>query len=245
MFRIDFRRVASVWMSGLVVYVVMAASSGASCGGGVSLSENGQSGAGGSGGGASAGGGQDLMDALTDPVPDADADPQSGSRLKRKFFLGDDGAREYEHWIDTAAGTVSSIRNLWYDATRDEDCATQRASDGQLRCLPVDASFSFEAVYADPACTQPLLELKAGPAGCPLHVPRYGRTMEFSGCPSDGFKLRYFAVGALAGPGTQVYRMNGAACTGPTGLDPTVTTYELGPEVAPSEFVGLTPSVEP
>ena len=75
---------------------------------------DGSSGADGSGG--------DLLDALTNPVADAKADPAtSGTRLKAKYYAGADGSRQFVGW---------------HDAQRDEDCYFGAAADGVLRCAP-------------------------------------------------------------------------------------------------------------
>src|SRR5690349_16994423 len=110
------RDVGVCLVGGAMVYVAMAACSagGSTTGGhsgGVTRLGGGQGG-GASGAGPSAGQGGDsgVFDALTNPVPPASADPTSGSRLKPKYRVAEDGAKEY-------------FAGLWYDSQRAEDCS--------------------------------------------------------------------------------------------------------------------------
>lgn len=128
-------------VSGGLIYVVMAACSASSDGGGPVAGTgqdagqlDGATGADGSGDGAGgapdamgdalADGSKDssILDALTDPVPDALADvTTSGSRLKAKWIVGADGSKQFRNWYDSQLG---------------HDCYFNPASDGQTRCLP-------------------------------------------------------------------------------------------------------------
>src|SRR4051812_31745401 len=77
--------------------------------------------------------GSSLMDALTDPVKDTNADvTQSGGRLKAKFLSGADGSKQFLF--------------EWRDTQRKEDCKYRSASDLKTRCLPAGLPIAY---YAD------------------------------------------------------------------------------------------------
>ncbi len=114
------RRVLEAFVSGSIVYVMMAAcsssgkmadagtTSGSATGGHTGaggVGHGGQSGTGGTMGmggtlgTGGAGGDSGIFDALMDPVSDAMAgveNPQSGARLKGKYLLGSDGSKQYQ-----------------------------------------------------------------------------------------------------------------------------------------------------
>jgi len=82
-----------------------------------------------------------------DPLPDAEY--KAGSRLRPVFTtLGE--AKVFDHWFDAALGA---------------DCTFIETKDGQTVCMPRGNS----VVYADPACTEPLLLSTEELAGTPLH----------------------------------------------------------------------------
>jgi hypothetical protein len=111
-----------------VVYVAVAACSGAEHAGG---------------GGACGHGAGGNDSGIIDPVPKACADPVSGSRLKAKYRVAEDGSKEH-------------LPGAWYDSMRGEDCVFLHASDGKERCLPVfRGQVSY---YTDPACSVPVAE---------------------------------------------------------------------------------------
>lgn len=116
------RRALDAFVSGCIVYALMAAcsssknmmaTSASTSGSGGHLGTGGLAGTGGHGGHTSASstgsggtmgmggtsGDSGIMDALMDPVSDAMAgieNPQSGSRLKGKYVMGADGSKEYQ-----------------------------------------------------------------------------------------------------------------------------------------------------
>src|SRR5437899_3272171 len=102
------RTAAKTWAGSVAIYVVVAACSGPGDANGPLTANGPRLGhdGGESGRGHEAGA---LLDALADPVPDAKADPNSsGSRLKAKRHVGEDGSSEFIGW---------------HDMQRDEDCA--------------------------------------------------------------------------------------------------------------------------
>jgi hypothetical protein len=156
------REAAKMLGGSIVVYVVIAAcaasngvnpgfsddgglegddsSSGGSSGGGA----GGQPEADGSGSG-SGNNGPSIMDALTNPVPGASADPyQSGSRLEANYYAGADGSKQFMTMHDTQLNV---------------DCAFQGAADGVLRCIPTGQGI-FVGYYADSGCTPIVAQYK-------------------------------------------------------------------------------------
>jgi hypothetical protein len=148
-------------------------------------------------------------------VPDAMAEPVSGSRLKINYHKAEDGARV-------------PIWGVVYDADRKEDCVFQQASDGKLRCMPV-VSYSGVPTFSDPACTV-LVAVATADACAP--VPKYVRSPEAQGC---GLIVRLFAVGAQIQPATVYANYNGPC--GPMPASPGSAYYATNGEVPPSSFV--------
>ncbi len=156
-----------------------------------------------------------ILDALTDPVPSAFADPTDGTRLKATYLIGADGSKAY-------------LTSVWYDSQRSEDCSFGVAGDGQTRCLPNGAA---GGLFADSACTQPILSM---PTGCT--APAYALTQSAQGCSVNPVGTHVFSVGALTNP-TGIYVQSGASCfsagTGASGFD----YYTVGAEIPASSFV--------
>jgi len=218
----------------IAIYVVMAACSGGS---------GPQSAATGDGGGSSSG---SMGDALTDPVSQAQADPnQSGTRLKVNFYAGADGSKQ-------------SIGSM-HDTMRSEDCYFQTAGDGSTRCMPSpDANFSY---YADPGCTQGLVLVSscagtvmpayvAGTIGIPSTYP-----------PPPGQSAHLFQLGSPTTPSTPyqlslnpappgacsqyVYKCLAVSPATWTAVTAGSTVYAIGAEIPPTTFVQATKQTEP
>ena len=207
----------------IAIYVVMAACGSAS---GPAAFSQGDGGGGSSGGGTGDGSGG-ILDALTDPVPGASADPnQSGSRLKVNYFAGADGSKL------SALSMHDSMLNI--------DCTFAMATDGTLRCLPASQGVVL-GPYADAACTQPLFFQYPG-----CSVPTYGLVTASSGSCAFRPTMHVYAV---SGPykGTAFYTGTPTACT----LSPNTVSsyapyvpYTLGAEQAPGTFVQATEQTE-
>jgi hypothetical protein len=218
------RDVGVCLVGGAMVYVAMAACSaggstttGSHAGGGVTRLGGGGQGGGASGAGPSAGQGGDsgVFDALTNPVPSASADPTSGSRLKPKYRVADDGAKEY-------------LAGLWYDSQRGEDCSFATAADGVERCLPQGAGFGF---YGDMGCTMPIAAVQSGCA-----APKYAVHTVATAC-GDDLGVHVYAAGAPATL-TTVYAQSGHSCfAAGTASASGYTYYSVGAEVAATSFV--------
>jgi hypothetical protein len=201
------REVGISLLGSAVVYVTMAA-----CNGG-----------GGGGSGASAGGdglggpGTDsgLVDALTDPVSSARADPSDGTRLKATYRLAADGSKEY-------------VTGVWFDSQRAETCSFGTAGDGQERCLPAGAGAS---TYGDSACTEPVV---AVPSGCT--TPAYALTLSASTCGASAGGTHVFGVGAAASPST-IYVQSGTQCFAAGSAATGYSYFTVGAEVPATSFV--------
>lgn len=226
------RDVGLCLMGGSILYVSMAACAGRPAGnngtrgttsgggsGGIAVHNGGGGGAGGASTGATgtSGGGSDggLTDALTDPVPSAHADPAPGSRLKPKFRLGDDGAKEY-------------LGGVWWDSDRNEDCSFAVAADGKTRCLPKGSDFRY---FADAQCATPMV-LTQGTCS----APKYGISNVEAACGLDAPATKVFAIGGATNP-PMIYGKSGSSCfaIGPT--TPDWTYYTVGAEIPASSFV--------
>jgi len=182
-----------------------------------------QTGSGGMGQGGSnfdAGG---IWDALTDPVPDASADPTSGTRLKAKYRMGADGSKEY-------------INGTWFDSQRNEDCSFATAMDGQLRCLPnLAQAYVVESIFSDASCTKPVATVSDS---C---THKYAIAYETAVCMAGSQAIRVYNLGAQV---STIYYKSGANCFAGT-ISPPSKYYSLGTEVLPSSFVSATIGIDP
>ena len=84
-----------------------------------------------------------VFDAIVSPVRDATAQTGNGSRLKVKYWVGDDGSKTPVPFV------------LW-DSARSEDCVFTTAADGKSRCLPTSGNAFVGSYYSDSGCTKPL-----------------------------------------------------------------------------------------
>jgi len=145
------------------------------------------------------------------PAGPAGVAPVEGSRLKQRYYVADDGAK-------LPAG-------LW-DSKFDTACAFALAPDRSLRCLPaVELTFG-PPIFADAACTQPVLY--AATSGL-----TYARTLHES---QIGGASTYYAHKLTAYAPTSIY--SGPGCGAKT-VDAAMTYYRSAP-VMPAEFVGAT-----
>jgi hypothetical protein len=156
------------------------------------------------------------MDAITDPVPDAMADPnQSGTRLRARYLAGDDGSRQFVGW---------------HDAQRNEPCTYKTAADGVMRCTPDGPAFTM--YYGDAGCTARLFNVSAA-AVCTQ--PRYG--LSYQGCSATVYSLA-----PIAAPAAPYYVNSAGACvtmTAPGGYN-----WYAGTEVSAATFVRGTEQIE-
>lgn len=146
----DIGRVAGTFVSGCLVYAVMAA-----CSSGVDTGSDRTSTPTGSSGGTSSG-----ATSSGSPVPNAMADEwwSPGSRLKVRYVETEDGAKQFLGWFDTKRG---------------ESCVLYTYPDGSMRCLPtLDAIVG--TYFSDPACATPLAHrTKATAAPAPKSAAKF------------------------------------------------------------------------
>lgn len=220
------RVVVASLLGSLSVYVVMAACTKSDqifgTGGSGGSGQGGEMGQGGVGG-TNSGGTDDagIMDVLSDAMPDASADPVSGSRLKAKYRLGEDGSKAYLPFV-------------WYDSERKEDCNFSLAADAKERCLPLGTYNAVLGTYfSDSACTAPLA-LALYPS-CEVKYATGAKSG--GGCQFASTMTQVFVLGAKANLAT-VYVKSGANCISTSGTG--VELYEVGTEIPPSSFVAGT-----
>lgn len=230
-------RVIEALGSGLVVYVMVVACSsggggsgshaGGGAGGAAGVATGGGSG-GTTGGGTTGAGGlldaaEDIIDALTDPVPDAMAN-ESGTRLRARRLVGADGSKQ---WVG------------WHDNKLNVDCGYARAADGLQHCMPA-GSPGLTVYFTDASCTQPIGVSNPSPP-CALKygaVTRYGKDT----CEVPTLTTELYAVGAAVATPSTVYSLQGTACIS-GGASPNLKYYALT-AVSPSEFVLGTEQVD-
>jgi hypothetical protein len=171
------------------------------------------------------------MGGIFDPVPDAGAETSgSGSRLKARRYVADDGAR-------------SDQIGHWYDSARKEDCAFRRASDGAIRCIPMlTYALSF---YADDQCTQQIVSPSYGKPACSEDV-KYAHTYDQNIPLCSNIGVRVHAFGSPTVPTWVHFKKSDGACVIYSGLETSVTDWHtIGPEIPPSEFVAATLVTDP
>ncbi len=191
---------------------------------------------------------------LTEPVPDAAAEPTSGKRLKRKFRVGEDGSKEVVQVTLTAAEVDGSppenVRGVWYDSERKEDCVFRLAADGAERCLPFARTGLL--YFSDDACTKHVAGITSGVSdSCPQEAaPQYLAVDDSPSkqCEQDPLKfgITIYALGAERDEKLPVYYLaaNGI-CTSFGVGNPAPRTFELKGEVPATSFVKATITVDP
>lgn len=213
-----------IFLSACLVYVIVAACSamdpayvvGHGGAGGSETATTSVSGGAGHGGAAGQGG-------LMDPVPPADAEPTDGSRLKARYWTGDDGSKSY------APGQ-------WYDSQLDLACSPAPVSEREYRCMPVSGiSGSPLDMYSDAACSQKLRVTWI----CSGTKARFAMTIATSGpCGTVVSGPHVYTIGAMVPQSTTLYIKGASSCAAfwPAGYD----VYTVGAEVPLSTFVGMT-----
>lgn len=142
----------------------------------------------------------------------------SGSRLRARYYDGDDGSRQYVGW---------------YDSDLDANCVFNFGSDAVRRCLP--SPFSISVVYSDSGCTQPIYghsKLCSTPPPKYAHIP--------PGQCQLGWAVHELGAQATL---TTLYYKSGSNCfEGAVSQD--TDYYSLEPELAPTTFVEAEEKVE-
>ena len=199
-----------------IVYVIVAACTA------ISSKEGGNEGAGGTT--SSDGSAIDVvLDGITNPVSNAAAEVyQSGSRLRAKYYLGDDGSKQFWNW---------------YDNKLNIDCSFVMAADGKTRCLPYQGASSY-TYFSDSNCSTPLAIADCSSPGA------YVITLQTvgSGCTQSN-QYHVFPIGG-AFSGSTVYVKGGSSCTATTTISGGWSYFTLGAEVPASSFVAATITTE-
>jgi hypothetical protein len=166
---------------------------------------------------------------MMDPVDDADAAPAtSGTRLRARYYLGEDGSKQFIGW---------------HDKMRDEDCSFWKAADGVLRCTPFYIT-SGASAFSDAGCSVPvIIAAKATGSACGVTAPPAKYLYLSDAC---GAARQRYTVATQPTGGT-VFSKSGAACTDITaGIAASYDVFSLtSPTPAPdSAFVAATEQVE-
>lgn len=143
----------------------------------------------------------------------------SGTRIKSRVYVADDGSKQWVGWKDTQL-------NL--------NCAYRLASDGQIRCLPSDVGFLI-GNYSDSGCTQPLGYATAGCAATAYLV-------ESVNAACGGGAVRIRPTGSKLGSQT-IYSKVGASCVGTT-MSAAYDYYSVGAEIPPNTYQIATEQVQ-
>lgn len=203
----------------VAIYVIMAACSSGPADTGYLNPPHGDGG-GGAGGGADSSAAADgvsgsLLDALTDPVPDAKADSNtSGTRLKARRYVGEDGSSQFIGW---------------HDSQRGEECGFSTALDGTLRCLPQTAGTGD--YFSDGNCTN-AVKLALVFHGC--EPPKYAlaATKAATCAVSSNGTSQIYSVAAKA---SDAFVKAGTSCV--SQINASFDFYGVGAVIPPTSFV--------
>jgi len=160
----------------------------------------------------------------SDPSKPTPSDPSkagtSGSRLKARYYEGEDGSKQFIGW---------------WDSQRQEDCVMVPAKDGKLRCLPA-ANVAITG-YADANCSVPVVTVRKGCA-----APSAAIVMETSGNVSCSLGYAYAAYGVDPAKFTgTLYGGSPSTCKVTTGepYAETMDFHRLSSEIPPTSFVAV------
>lgn len=164
-------------------------------------------------------------DAVTDPVPSATAN-ESGSRIKAKWIVGDDGSR-------TFVGT--------YDSEREEECVWTYATDGSRRCLPIGGVASAYPQFTDSACTLRIFQRTTTCSNLGLnYIPVNG------GCSETPYLYELHTLSAPLTAGTVTYGMSDDSCVEVSVIPDNIYTYHSSTgAIPPSSFARGTTQTDP
>lgn len=131
----------------------------------------------------------------------------SGSRIKVKVVVGEDGSKFQLGLFDTQLQTL---------------CSYAVAGDGVMRCIPAGAGFA--SYFSDPQCMQRVVSvIPCGPA------PRFA-TVFTETCP-----VRYESFSVTSSKSANLYGKSGASCSSVTVAG--YEHYLLGARIEPSTMV--------
>jgi len=159
-------------------------------------------------------------DMMGEMVPEAKA--QSGSRLKARWYVGDDGSRQFLDWQDTELNTA---------------CSFTTGADGTLRCMPIGGA-AGAYYFSNATCSTRLISVPQ--AQCTQgSQPEFGIYTETT-CGAS--KYHIFPVTGVVQP-ANIYTGSPAACT-PLAALAGYTFYSAGVELPASRFVAANVTVD-
>lgn len=210
--------IAASLIGGIAVYVALAA-----CGSNEAQRRPMRAGAS-TGGSSSSGDGPGSVGGMS-PVPDANAQPAtSGARLKSRYYVSSDGARQFVGW---------------FDLQRNEACGFQQTPEG-IRCMPAVSGYflGVSSYYADAACT---MRMAQAPMDCRSTPPDYIVESTFTAaCGAQATsQVRYFRPAGVFS-GATMYLKGQSTCVGfPKSAE---TFFLAGAEIVPSyaDYVSAT-----
>ncbi len=185
----------------------------------------------------------EIVDAVTDPVSEAKAQQQSGTRLKANWLVGADGSRQFVSWHDSQVGA---------------DCTFVPAADSTVRCLPSTPG-AGGPFYADPACSQTLGAKQTAYCanlGAPTVITLPDTTQGITctvaggyiGYPSHVYPVQsaYAVQTTDGGANINAFQKSATNCIALPSLYSTLYNfYNLGAEMAASQFVQATVQTDP
>jgi len=195
------------------------------------------------------------LEVLADPVANASA--ESGARLKAQYLAGADGSKDYQlglsYWVAPNTNGGDHPTHIYYDSQRMEQCSFAVAADGAMRCLPLDFYVDNYALYQDVACAQRMVPIPASQPGCNTPLPKYVTTLDTATvCPLvQGYHpMHYHPLGVFLGPnlGTCYSKNFQNVCTlvsCPNNSGSGFAYYAVDAEIPASSFVLGTPTVDP
>lgn len=144
---------------------------------------------------------------------------ESGTRLKLRYRVADDGFVQ-------ATG--------WYDSELETNCYLTQLLGGGLACVPDSWGAYY---YTDAQCTEGIVDVWNGPGACNLTPLDYAVTYEQGSCETGGVSS-VRRIGSATTPAMLYYRAFDGTCQPQGPADPNVIYYALGEEVPLDSFVG-------
>jgi hypothetical protein len=130
-------------------------------------------------------------------------------------------------WVASDGAKYSPEGYSFHDTTLGIDCSPVIASDGQMRCLPIQIQLSSVQYYEDSACTV-LIGVYVTPCGLPS---AYGAL--YSTVCGAGYKIYQLGSGVAT-----VYANYGTCQT--ISKSSTLSYVHIGSETPPNNFVAFT-----
>jgi hypothetical protein len=162
-----------------------------------------------------------MIGEMMDPVDEADAAPAtSGTRLRARYYVGDDGSKQFIGW---------------HDKERDENCAFVNVG-GVLRCIP-GAAGTVVGYYSDAGCSVPLYVASKAAMACGGTGAQYTLVYDAGYCAKELIALTPVT------PAT-IYTGSPAACNAVTPAPVSFDYFTKGAVVAWTAFVSGTEQID-